>query len=288
MEFPIATLWIFNLQLSVFLFYNKYRVDIENKVEKLPSTEPQEVHFMFPFAVPGGKCHYDGPGAIIRPENVSAGGDHLAGSGRQMYSVQNFVDVSNENYGVTLANIDSMLVQFGHRTTREYPLEPGISDNAVLSLVMTNKQPEMRQNQAGNRDFTFRYSIQAHKGGFMPENSFKFGMERNIPPIVIAIDDMESTAADTPVKQFIRIDREDVVVSAFKPAELETESLVLRLRDVGGKGGKVSIEFKDIKLIKVYAVDLVERDKEEIIPNNNKVGIDILPYGYASLKLVLK
>lgn len=260
-------------------------IDIENSVHKKATSEPQEVHFTFPFDVPGGKCHYDGPGALIRPEEVSAGGDHLNGSGRQMYAVQSFVDVSNEAGGVTLAQVDSSLVQFGRRTTREYPVGPGIPDNTVLALVMTNKQPEMRQNQAGNEHFTFRFSIASHRDGYDAVRSFRFGQRHNVPALCFPVHNSAIVASDAPVKRFVALDREDVSVSALKPAEFEDGSVILRIRDIAGRGGAVSMDVSGLTPRKAYSADLLERDLQEVKITNGILTCDILPNGYATFRL---
>lgn len=269
--------------------YNRLdRIDIENRLEKLPSTEPYEIHFIFPFAVPEGKCHYDGPGSIIRPEEVTAGGDHLSGSGRQMYAVQSFVDISNNNYGVTFSQIDSTMIQFGHRTTREYPVDSKITDHTILSLVMLNKHHEMIQDQAGNSTFLFRYSILSHQGGFIPYKCLKFGMEQNIKSICIPINNIRETPSAIYERQYIKLDREDIIVSAFKPAELEDGNLILRLRDAGGIGGAVTIDLSVVNPDEAYITDLLERDIEVVEILKGCVKIDIKPYSFTSVRLVLK
>jgi len=268
------------VETRVSLINGVRRIDIENKVEKVPSVEPQEIHFMFPFSVPGGRFHYDGPGAVIRPEELGSGGDHLPGSGRQMYSVATFTDLSNDAFGVTLSNIDSTLMQFGRRTMREYPTDPGVPGDMMLSLVMTNKQPEMRQNQAGNKDFCFRYSILPHGGPYESDACYRFGAERNTEALCVPFLNKQSV----PAKQFIELDRDDVVVSAFKPAELEPDRLFLRLRDVGGRGGEVTVRLHGMTIGETYETDLLERETNKIIPVDNRIKINIPAMGYAGIK----
>lgn len=298
------------VETRITLYSGIKRIDIENRVEKIPSVEPQEIHFVFPFDVPGGRLHYDSPGAILRPEEISAGGDHLPGSGRQIYSVTSFTDLSNDEYGVTLANVDSMLMQFGRRTLREYPLDPGVPGSMMLSLVMTNKQPEMRQNQAGNKDFTFRYSILPHHGPYKAIDCYRFGAELNTPALCVpvadghfdggsvnkhsgadehsyAIDDTFSSgdAVSGAVNQYIALDRDDIVISAFKPAEFEPDFLLLRLRDVGGAGGRVKVRLRGGRAAcEAYEADIVERSVAKADYADGAFAIDVPALGYASLK----
>lgn len=85
-------------------------------------------------------------------------------------------------------------------------------------------------------------------------------------------------------EQFLSIDRDDVVISAFKPAELAKDSLVLRIRDIGGKGGHVIVDTKAVKPSPIFTTDLLERDTGELEMQNGCVRLNILQSGYATLR----
>ena len=144
------------------LYAHLDRVDITNELDKEPSSEKQELDFVFPFQVPRRNYHVETPGAIIDPDS-----DHLPGSGRAVTAMRHFVDVANDEYGVTLTSVDSALVEFGHRTTAEDPLETDQSNSTLFAVALENCMDwhEAVRDQAGHRHFTFRYALRGHHGG---------------------------------------------------------------------------------------------------------------------------
>ena len=102
------------IKTTITLYASLDRLDICNEVDKTPSYEKQELDFAFPFNVPGRTYHYETPAAIIH-----TGKDHLPGAGLGTAVLRHFIDVSNDQYGVTLSQADSFVVEFGHRTTTE-------------------------------------------------------------------------------------------------------------------------------------------------------------------------
>ncbi|MHC4142884.1 MAG: glycoside hydrolase family 38 C-terminal domain-containing protein, partial [Planctomycetota bacterium] len=89
------------------------RVEIINHVDKRRVLEPEGVHFAFPLRVPQGEVRLDVAWGMVRPEL-----DQLPGACKNYFTVQRWVDVSNDEYGVTLATIDAPLVEIGAIRTR--------------------------------------------------------------------------------------------------------------------------------------------------------------------------
>ena len=164
------------LRTTITLYANIGRVDFRNDLEKRPTSERQELDFAFPFAVPDRRYHFEAPGAV-----VEAGRDQLPGAGQAVTVVRHFVDVSNDDFGVTLSQADSFVVEFGHRTTLEDPLEPDPTNSTVLALALDNviDWDESTRDQAGIDRFCFRYALRGHDGGFDPVAAVHFGWEDN-------------------------------------------------------------------------------------------------------------
>ncbi len=159
------------IKTTVKLYADLDRVDIYNEVEKPPTSERQELDFYFPFKIPRRAYHYETPGAIIE-----AGKDHLPGAGLNHAVTRHFVDVSNEEYGVTLSQADSFVIEFGHRTTTEDPQEIDPTNSTILIHALGNifDSNEAIRDQGGDSHFVFRFSLQGHSGGFDPVNAYLF------------------------------------------------------------------------------------------------------------------
>ena len=60
-------------------------IDVENYIQKQPSSELQTFHFVFPFDVPDREYHYDGTAAILKPGLAENGGNQIRGAAMGTY-----------------------------------------------------------------------------------------------------------------------------------------------------------------------------------------------------------
>jgi len=276
------------IRTTITLYSFLDRIDITNEVEKAPSSEPQEVHFIFPFNVPNRTYYYEATGAIIRPGLTQYGGEQLRGSGQTSYACQTFVDVSNEKYGVTLSQTDSYLIQFGHRTTFENPELPDPSNSTVLSLVMLNKCPEMLPDQGGISNFVFRYSIKGHLGKFQASEAVRFGWERNNCLIASILNPNQEGDLPNKDHSFLSCEQENIVLTALKVSEEGIENgIMVRAWETGGKDTVASFDVSALGVTSAVETDLLERDKERLEISNGKVSDLIRARGITTIRLLL-
>ena len=142
------------------------RVEIIDMVDKLPVRAIEGVHFGFAFNVPNPEVRINSPGAVVRPEK-----DQLPGACKNWFSVERWVDVSNDNYGVTWVTADAPLMELGGLTANLPRGQPNpnaymktIEPSATLySWVMNNHwHTNYRADQEG--ETTFRYYLRPHAG----------------------------------------------------------------------------------------------------------------------------
>ncbi len=136
-------------------------VEIIDTVDKLPVRAKEGVHFGFSFNVPNGVMRMDVPWGVVRPET-----DQIPGACKNWFTVQRWVDISNEDRGITWFTPDAPLVQAGGITanligalpdTRAWKnrIEPGQS---VYSWAMNNHwHTNYRAEQEGPT--VFRYYL---------------------------------------------------------------------------------------------------------------------------------
>jgi alpha-mannosidase len=181
------------------------RVDIVTRIDKLAVREKESVHFAFPFRVPGAQMRYDVADAIVRvPE------DQLAGACKNFFSVVSWTDVSNADFGVTLAVPDAPLIEMGAITAEQPWLRTIQSSPLLFSYAMNNYwHTNYKADQEG--PVTFSYAIQPH-GAFASAAAARFGGERREPLVVAPAN--ESRPAE---KSLFRISPDDVMVSSVKP-----------------------------------------------------------------------
>jgi alpha-mannosidase len=148
------------LSREIRLIHGLHRLEIINRINKTNVFEPEGVYMAFPFSVPEGTIRYDLGYAVCRVED-----DQLPGACRNYITVENWADVSNEKYGITLVSPDVPIVEIGEISTDATVfgwIEKLQPSQTLYSYVMNNYwETNYKASQQG--EFTFRYILLPHE-----------------------------------------------------------------------------------------------------------------------------
>ena len=229
------------------------RVDLINEIDKAQELRPEGVYFAFPFQVPGGQPRIDVPFGVVRPEK-----DQLSGANRNYYCVQRWVDVSNEEFGITWVTQDAPMLQFhpfriigrGRGCLPEISMMFDTTPDGVpefwlrsidpgtffYSWVMTNHwETNYRAYQEGPHRFV--YSLIPHRGGFDPVASQQRGRGICQPLLAVTAD-----PAKPVVEPLLRMDGDGVVVTAIHPSR-DSKALMVRLFNTADGARSVRLQW---------------------------------------------
>jgi alpha-mannosidase len=243
------------------------RVDFDIRITK-PATEKEErLCQVFPILRDGAVLRVETTGAVIRPKPQPEG-DLLPGADARRFAVQGFIDASlSDGPGVAIASVDAFLLRLD--------LDP------VTFEALGNDQNyrEVSKDQNGETEFRFRYSLRAHADGY--NNTEAFNWSRRVAnPLLTVKGDIE--LAETIGEHSIEIDPNRAIATCLKPAE--ENGCVMRLREVAGQSGPISINVKGYR--KVVLTDLLERDIEELQVVNGEASFDLRSHGFAGLRFL--
>lgn len=145
--------------LLEYLFYHRAkRIDLNVTVSKIAVRLRESLHLEFPFGLEGGVLRYDSAGAPLRPEF-----DQLPGMCRNFLSPTSYADVSTSDYGITVALLDTPLIEVGGLTAEQPWLESLHSETRFFAYLMNNIwHTNYKADQEG--EATFRYSMLFHAG----------------------------------------------------------------------------------------------------------------------------
>jgi alpha-mannosidase len=150
------------------------RIDIVNSIDKQAVRTKEGVHIAFPFALPGGELRYDVALGVVRPDS-----EQLPGACKNFLSVASWVDISNDQRGVTWATVDAPLIEIGAITAEKPWMREIPPAQNFYSYVMNNYwHTNYKADQEGMA--LFRYSIRPH-GEYRQEEAARFGIERRQP-----------------------------------------------------------------------------------------------------------
>lgn len=213
-------------------------VYIKNIVDKKAVRKKEGVHFAFPFLVPEGTMRMDMAWAVVRPEI-----DQLPGSCKNVIPVKRWVDISNQNYGVTWVTIDAPLIEVGSITADIWDLEPSRPwiktldpSQTLYSYVMNNYwHTNYKADQEGTT--IFRYVIKPH-GRFNSADAKRFGVEKSQP--LIASPAKKDHAV---LESLFKVKPTSVIISSLKSID-DGKALMVRLFNAGSAAEEVTIDWE--------------------------------------------
>jgi hypothetical protein len=231
-------------------------LEFENSIDKLPAApnlhpgsggpgdefaqrgSKESIQFAYPLAVPDGKMRLDIALGNMQPEI-----DQLPGSCKNWLPVGRWVDVSNDEIGVTLVTQDAPLIEVGeisatmlgsqrNSTVWRKHIEP---TQTFFSWVMNNHWgTNYRAYQEG--PVTFRYALRPHsRYDAAAASRLAIGLSVPLKPHALA-----SSARQ--VESCIRIEPADVLALTFKASE-DRKAWIVRLFGASGETRKVSLKW---------------------------------------------
>lgn len=138
---------------------------------------PQAKYAAFPFAIPRAVARVD-----VGLQPMVPGAEQLPGCCHDYFNVQNWTDLSNEEFGVTIASPQNPLIQLGGfnfgRGGRTVRLE-----NAFFLGWIYNNYWEVNFRAYSPGRITGRYFVQPHAGPFDETAAHRFALECATPAV---------------------------------------------------------------------------------------------------------
>ena len=237
------------------------RIDIINRVDKQPVRTKEGVHIGFPFDVPEGVLRYDVAHGIVRPET-----DQLPGACKNFFSVVGWVDISNDQRGVTWATLDAPLIEIGD-ITAEKPWMSNIEPaQNFYSYVMNNYwHTNYKADQEG--EVLFRYAVRPH-GVYNQLEAARFGIERRQPLVVLPASGDGKTEGP-----LYELESAGAIVLSTKPIP-DNAGWFLTLYNPTNQARSAMLRWNKSVQVSVHSSDAFERTGEQV-----DGGIEVPAYG---------
>lgn len=248
-------------------------VEIINIVDKEQNYKQEAVHLAFPFNVPGGMTRMDIPWAVARIEE-----DLLEGACKNYFTVQRWVDVSNADYGATLATCEAPLFQAGGITND--PVVVGwlreVRQPATdLYAYLMNNYWETNYKAAQEGPTPFRFAIRPH-GAYDPVQAQRFGVEFSQPLLAAPC---ASDAAPAALR--VRVHPSEVFVTQMKPADDGAAALIMRVFNASAQPCAARIDWEQPRPARIERSGLDEAPGAAIEGN-----LALAPWEFATIRIV--
>jgi alpha-mannosidase len=203
-------------------------VELTNTTDKLKERRREGLYFGFPFNIPNAVSRIDVPWAVVQVEK-----DQMRGANRNFYCVQRWVDMSNEDYGMTWVTVDAPLLQFDPiKTVRPFRVQQfreHIDPSAYIYSWTMNNHWECNYKADQEGLITFRYALKPHVKGYDGIKAQQFG--RGICQPLIAITANPEKRVVSPM---LEIDGDGIVITTIKPTR-DGKDLLVRLFNTADK-----------------------------------------------------
>ena len=287
---------------KVLIYKNSNRIDFEVTFDKDDSgrtlddyrnysPEGKEgLFYCLPFNIPNFKIKHELAGGIMEPIE-----DQFKGSSTDYYAIQNFSDISNEDWGITLATIEPNLVEYGFPRPAywskgdDYENTMQKAENSHFYLYLLNNMffTNVRQTQPGLKNF--RWSVRSHEGNWRDGKAYQFGRDFANPLTAFISLGKKKGTLPSNSNSFVELDSEDILCSTIKPAEANGEGYIMRFVEVSGREQTVTVNANFIENIeRANFTNLVEVDRDfplEVIGKNSFKFL-IPAFGLRTIRIV--
>jgi len=184
------------------------RVELNYTFDKQKIYTPEAVRIAFPFNIPGSELRIQNAYGFYQTEK-----EQIKGSNKNFFTLNNCVDLSNNEHGVTIVSPDAPLVEIGGLTNDALPLgwrETCMEGTSLYSYLMNNY---WHTNYCATQEGVsgYRYILYPHKK-FNPAVSETMGLISEQPLIALAINKEAKS-----IEPALRFDNENVFLVSLQP-----------------------------------------------------------------------
>jgi hypothetical protein len=241
---------------------------------------PEATYLLFPFNLPQARARLD-----LGPQAMQVETDQIPGVCRDYFTVQNWVDFSNDQMGVTVATPDNPMVQLGgfHFAANLAAFE---LERPLLLGWVTNTywETNFRPHQPGL--VTARYRVQPHAGAFDESQAHRTGLETMYDlPLLQQMGEESGERAWPAAGSLLALPEPPVMVLHVKPAA--GNQLVVRLQNASDSAQVATVGSAILRITEAAACDMLEHVEAALPVLNGAVQLSLAPRRVATLLLTV-
>ena len=205
----------------------------------------------------GSQIRFEEIGAIARPGLVTEGGDFLPGARANRMTLNHFASFDLTDYHMVLSNWDAYAMQVNDSTSSTFDL----TGDEIHVVAMEQQTPGAgTSDQGGDTLFRNRFALRGAPGPFDGAAAMRLALAHQNPLHALALPRNQTGPLTAPTASLLSVDADNVVVTAFKPAEDPGAGWVARLWELGGQPTAVAIDASAVSADGAWHTSLIETD----------------------------
>ena len=243
-----------------------YLYNEDERIDFVTSVDWNEEHILlkaeFPFDIHTNEATYEIQyGSVKRPTHTNTGWDDA----RFEVCAQKWMDVSEENYGVSILND----CKYGYGAN---------GSDITISLLRSPTDPNPVADK-GHHEFT--YALLPHNSSLAESRTVQESYKLNAKPVCRKITAHSGSLPEE--FSFISADSDNVIIETVKKAE-DDDGIIVRLYEHGNRRENVCLTF-GFPVQKAFVCDLMENEDGALNVTDNTVSFEIKPFEIVTLKV---
>lgn len=269
---------------------------VEAEWEMGRTTYPESTYLAFPFAVEDATARIDVGGQAIEP-----GRDQLAGTNHDTYSVQRWVDFSNDDHGVTVACPLNPMVQLGDFHFGDARESFDVDRATLLSWVTTNfYDTNFRASQPGR--ISARYRLSPHEG-FDEGRAHRVGQEaEHADPLTQPLTEPRANTQFDATGTLLSLPEPPVLVTRLRPdsdgllspfpgrtdGETTAGSLVALLLNASDESRTATVDSALLEIEEGEPAEVAGASEASVAADGGTARVDLKPRELGAVRLTFE
>lgn len=272
----------------VTLFANSPDIVIENSID---ANFDDVKTWSFSFNLNNPTTQYEELGAVLKARLETSGGHYASQNARYDWQTFNhFADLSEENYGITISNLDCSFFKLGESSI--YSLDENASQIHALAGGRIDKKVEDGNylgfpKQNGEVNFNYNFAITSHQSSFDATAAMKFAMEHQNSFVTGIVEGTKGASKKTSFS-LLSVSNPDIVLWSVKPSEEGIENgLITRFWNMKNTSQTATIKLKS-PITEAWKTTHIETNEMKLTPYAKELKVDFKQNQINTFRVLIK
>jgi len=264
------------------------RIDIEDSIQANFSDVKT---WAFSFDLDKPTTRHEELGAVLTAKKETRAGHYAAQNARLDWQTFNhFADLSEANYGITLANQDCSFFKLGQSSVDSLWEESSLLSALAGGQVDTKLEDKGAlgiKSQNGETTFGYSFALMTHQNGFDALSAMKFALEQQNPLVTGSVTGTRDTYP-SPSFSLLTISDPNVLLWTLKPSEEGIgQGLIARFWNLKGKPSNPTINLAK-PIGQAWQTTHIETNERPLPAVGTKLNVQFAPNQMNTYRLVPK
>ncbi len=271
------------VQQRVTLPTHERRIDIDNRLDHVRDLASKDRwrrfgYYAFPWDVPQCTFRVGLNGCSADPYEDQTG--HATDT---YHAARDWAYVGNEQFGITIVQVDSQLVECGRIHERKNTFGEGPGSSHLYSYIFNDwLYGHAYVTGPSHINLRYRYVITTHRGGFEEAGAAQFAKRVVTPVLETVIPQAQQGRLPARAHSFLSIHTPNISLLTLKLSEAPGRGVIARFHETDGRPTETAgLELGWGEDARLTRCSIIEKDRDVL----RRPTFRLAPFGYATLRI---